>query len=173
MSLGARVRVGIALHVAVNVGFAGAAVAAVEPASIAGRLVTAPASVVAPAIASAPVAAAVTAPPTTPTTSQASERAAPAPSRGAPSGAGPRTVTSTAYCLDGTTASGSPVRTGIAAMNGVPLGTSVQVLDGPLAGTTLVVADRIGHGSELDVWFADCEAARSYGRRAVRVALGG
>jgi hypothetical protein len=33
----------------------------------------------------------------------------------------------------------------------------------------LTITDRIGWGSELDIWFADCDAATTYGRQTVRI----
>lgn len=82
---------------------------------------------------------------------------------------GERLVSSTGYCLDGTTADGGGVGAGGVAMNGVPLGSSWRVLDGPLAGSVLRVNDRIGHSSEFDIWFDDCDAAAVYGRQAISV----
>ncbi|MBA2282687.1 MAG: hypothetical protein H0W25_15870 [Acidimicrobiia bacterium] len=82
---------------------------------------------------------------------------------------GSRRVVSTGYCLQGTTASGHPVGPGQVAMNDVPLGTVWTVDSGPLAGVVLVVTDRIGHGTDFDVWFGSCDAARRYGRRTIVV----
>jgi 3D (Asp-Asp-Asp) domain-containing protein len=84
-------------------------------------------------------------------------------------GAAARTVTSTGYCLDGTTADGGHTGPGEVAMNGVPLGSTWAVRSGPLAGRVLVVTDRIGHGSQFDVWFSTCSAARAYGRRTIEI----
>jgi 3D (Asp-Asp-Asp) domain-containing protein len=94
-----------------------------------------------------------------------------APPDAAPPAAGrpARVVVSTGYCLRGTTASGRQVGHGQVAMNGVPLGSSWHVLSGPLAGRTLVATDRIGHGSDFDIWFPSCAEARAYGRRTIRV----
>jgi 3D (Asp-Asp-Asp) domain-containing protein len=82
-----------------------------------------------------------------------------------------RQVTSTGYCLTGTTASGDRVGPGMAAMNGVPLGTRWRISGGPRDGQTLTVTDRIGHGTEFDIWFPTCEQARQYGRRTITVEL--
>ncbi len=84
-------------------------------------------------------------------------------------GDGERLVSSTGYCLDGTTADGGGVGAGGVAMNGVPLGSSWRVLDGSLAGSVLTVNDRIGHSSEFDIWFDDCDAAAGYGRQTIAV----
>lgn len=79
-------------------------------------------------------------------------------------------MSSTAYCLTGTMASGRRVYSGAAAMNGVPLGTRYQVLSGPRAGETFVVEDRIGRGSAFDIAYpGNCGAARQYGRRTISI----
>jgi hypothetical protein len=81
-----------------------------------------------------------------------------------------RRVSSTAYCLTGTMASGRRVYPGAAAMNGTPLGSRYEVLDGPRAGETFVVEDRIGHGSAFDIAYpGDCRGAYSYGRRTISI----
>jgi 3D (Asp-Asp-Asp) domain-containing protein len=93
-----------------------------------------------------------------------------APARVGPAGGDTTlTVTSTAYCEHGTTASGAPTRPGTAAMNNVPFGTQYLILDGPLAGTQVTVADRYGHSTEFDVWLPDCAAARTYGRHTIHI----
>ena len=84
--------------------------------------------------------------------------------------AGARRVSSTAYCLTGTMASGRRVYRGAVAMNGTPLGSRYQVLDGPRAGETFVVEDRIGYGSAFDIAYpGDCGGAYSYGRRTISI----
>jgi hypothetical protein len=82
-----------------------------------------------------------------------------------------RSVASTAYCLHSNTATGRTPRDGDVAMNGVLFGTEVSVLSGPLAGRTFVVADRIGHSSELDFWICPRSAALEYGRRQIEIRL--
>lgn len=83
---------------------------------------------------------------------------------------GARRVSSTAYCLTGTMASGRRVYRGAVAMNGTPFGSRYQVLDGPRAGETFVVEDRIGRGSSFDIAYpGDCRGAMSYGRRMVTI----
>lgn len=79
-----------------------------------------------------------------------------------------RTVDSTAYCLTSNNAIGRTPRHGDVAMNGVPFGSSWYVHDGPYAGATLVVADRIGSGSQFDIWMG-CQAMRQYGRRTITI----
>lgn len=85
-----------------------------------------------------------------------------------PSGgtAGARRVTSTAYCLTGTTANGGRGHAGSVAMNGVPFGSRWRVVE---TGQVYVVNDRIGHGSQFDIWMGSCSAARSYGRRTIHI----
>lgn len=99
------------------------------------------------------------------------EQSSPTPSSSsATSYAGARRVSSTAYCLTGTMASGRRVYWGAAAMNGTPLGSRYQVLDGPRAGETLTVEDRIGHGSAFDIAYpGDCRGATNYGRRTISI----
>lgn len=83
-------------------------------------------------------------------------------------------ASSTAYtlCSSGSVmADGTRVRAGSVASNRHPLGTRLEVLDGPAAGR-YTVRDRIGHGSDLDIWMASCSAAIAYGRRVVRVRTG-
>jgi hypothetical protein len=84
--------------------------------------------------------------------------------------AGLRRVSSTAYCLTGTMASGRRTYWGAAAMNGTPLGSTYQVLDGPRAGETFVIEDRIGYGSTFDIAYpGDCRGAYNYGRRTISI----
>lgn len=81
-------------------------------------------------------------------------------------------VSSTAYCLLGTTASGLPVAVGLVAANAWPFGTILQVSDSPWGPGAFVVADRIGHSSQLDFSIpGDCALARRWGRRRVSVAV--
>lgn len=83
-------------------------------------------------------------------------------------------ASSTAYslCSSGTVmADGTGVRVGSVASNRHPLGTRLEVLDGPAAGR-YTVRDRIGYGSDLDIWMASCSAAIAYGRRVVAVRVG-
>lgn len=64
-------------------------------------------------------------------------------------------------------ASGRNVYSGAAASNRHPIGTRLRLTDGPRAGETVTVEDRIGHGSDLDLWTPSCSEARNYGRRRV------
>lgn len=78
------------------------------------------------------------------------------------------TLSCSAYCDRGITASGEPVRTGICAMdmlNGVmvPFGSRVTLPDG----TTLIVKDRFGgnYNNHLDIWMPTESACWLFGRR--------
>lgn len=77
------------------------------------------------------------------------------------------TVTSTSYCLTGTTASGATVRPGIAASNMHPLGTRIRLTRPAMGRRNWVIKDRIGHGSQLDLWASSCGVATAWGRRTV------
>lgn len=81
-------------------------------------------------------------------------------------------VTSTAYCLTGHMADGTPAERGAVASNRHPLGTALDVSDSPWGPGTFVVRDRIGWGSQLDFATAgDCPLARRWGRRRVAVVV--
>lgn len=102
-------------------------------------------------------------PPTAPRATQPPETAPPATE---PSHGEQRTVNSTAYCGGGTTASGEAAYDGGAAMNGVPLGSRWRVLE---TGAVYTVNDRIGSGSDFDIYFSSCGSANAYGRRTVTI----
>jgi 3D (Asp-Asp-Asp) domain-containing protein len=81
------------------------------------------------------------------------------------------TVSSTCYCLRGTTASGLPVGPGIIATDPtvIPLGTRVFV-----PGYGKAVAADTGsavRGNTIDLWVASCAQARAYGRRNVTITI--
>lgn len=80
-----------------------------------------------------------------------------------------RSVSSTAYCLQGVMANGEWVHDGAAAMNDVAFGSQWLVLDGTMAGRVFTVKDRIGSGSDFDIWIYDCNAAIRYGRQHIRI----
>jgi 3D (Asp-Asp-Asp) domain-containing protein len=81
-------------------------------------------------------------------------------------------VVSTAYCLSGVMADGSTVRAGSVAHNGLPLGTHVTISP-PFAGRRrFTVRDRIGWGTQLDLWTGSCAFANQWGRRTVRLRVG-
>lgn len=73
------------------------------------------------------------------------------------------------YCLTGTMADGQPTHSGAVATldRSIPFGTRVSI---PGLGT-FVVEDRIGYGSDFDVWTPSCATATSWGRRTLTVSL--
>ena len=166
MWLGRRIQTGIALHAAVNLAFGAVAVMGALGGATAANGGGAPARSAtsppwtSPLHATHPLLAA------TPVLFAAPEAAG-------DTDAGARRVVSTGYCLEGITASGRPVAPGMVAMNGVDLGTRWVVRSGPSAGMTYEVTDRIGRGTEFDIWFDDCRDARTYGRRTITVELAG
>jgi hypothetical protein len=81
------------------------------------------------------------------------------------------TVTTTAYCQSGRTASGAWTQPGIAAANFLRLGTRIRIWPAALGRTTFVILDRIGWGSSLDLWTGSCAAAIQYGRRLEHVTI--
>lgn len=84
------------------------------------------------------------------------------------------TANSTAYCLQGTMADGTGVRSGSVASNWHPLGTRIRLLSTTFAGQRkFVVRDRIGYGTELDFWTPSCSFALDvWGRRTVTYKIG-
>lgn len=83
-----------------------------------------------------------------------------------------QTLDVTAYCATGNnTASGVPPEIGMAAGNRWPFGT---VLDVPGYGR-VTITDRIGHGSDLDLYMGDGQAcldkANGWGRRHLAVTI--
>lgn len=95
--------------------------------------------------------------------------AAPASEPDAP-GPVARQVSSTAFCLTGTMASGRRAYSGAVAMNGAALGSRYLVLSGPRAGETFTVEDRIGRGSAFDIAYpGDCAGAAGYARRTISI----
>lgn len=105
-----------------------------------------------------------------PTTRAPAPPPPPASPAAPPAGAGASTVTSTAYCLTGTMASGRRTYRGAVAANAWPLGTRLWVSASPYGPGVFTVEDRIGHGSQLDFAMpGDCAGARQWGRRAVQV----
>jgi 3D (Asp-Asp-Asp) domain-containing protein/peptidoglycan hydrolase CwlO-like protein len=81
------------------------------------------------------------------------------------------TVSSTGYCLDGTTAIGIPVGWGVVAVDPsfIPLGTRMFVPgygEGVAADTGSAVI-----GATIDLWFPSCARALAWGRRTVTITL--
>ncbi len=101
----------------------------------------------------------------------ATEVAEPAPVQAAPSGQQTLTVTSTAYALSGSTATGLPVGWGVVAVDPsvIPLGTRMTI---PGYGEG-VAADTGGAivGLRIDVWVPTEEQAEAWGVRTVTITL--
>jgi peptidoglycan DL-endopeptidase CwlO len=81
------------------------------------------------------------------------------------------TVSSTGYCLKGTTATGVPVSWGVVAVdpNVIPLGTKMFVPgygEGVAADTGSAVK-----GNTIDLWFPTCAQAIAWGRRTVTITI--
>jgi 3D (Asp-Asp-Asp) domain-containing protein len=81
------------------------------------------------------------------------------------------TVSSTGYCLKGTTATGIPVGWGVVAVDPafIPLGTRMFVPgygEGVAADTGSAV-----RGAMIDLWFPTCAQAVAWGRRTVTITL--
>ena len=78
-------------------------------------------------------------------------------------------VSVTAYCLTGTTRRGNPVRDGIVAVDRAlfPLGREIELFFGRKSYGRFMADDTGGviKGGRIDVWMADCAAARRFGRR--------
>jgi len=78
-------------------------------------------------------------------------------------------VSVTAYCLSGTTRRGNQVRDGIIAVDRAlfPLGREVELFFGRKSYGRFMADDTGGAitGGRIDVWMADCAAARRFGRR--------
>lgn len=79
------------------------------------------------------------------------------------------TVSATAYCLTGTMANGEQVYEGAVAANAWPFGTRLYAHE---LGQTFTVADRIGHGSDVDIAMPGrCDDAIAFGRRTLTVSV--
>lgn len=73
------------------------------------------------------------------------------------------------YCLSGTMADGQPVHRGAVATldRSIPFGAHVVI---PGLGT-FVVEDRVGWGTDFDVWTPSCATADRWGRHRLQVAV--
>lgn len=75
-----------------------------------------------------------------------------------------------AYCLTGKTARGNWTRAGIVAADPLvfPLGSYIELWVGDKYGGRYLVDDTGGavKGKRVDMWMADCERARTFGRRS-------
>jgi 3D (Asp-Asp-Asp) domain-containing protein/peptidoglycan hydrolase CwlO-like protein len=88
-----------------------------------------------------------------------------------PSSGTKMTVSSTGYCLRGTTSTGIPVSWGVVAVDPavIPLGTRMFVPgygEGVAADTGSAV-----RGAMIDLWFPSCDDALAWGRRTVTITI--
>jgi 3D (Asp-Asp-Asp) domain-containing protein/peptidoglycan hydrolase CwlO-like protein len=88
-----------------------------------------------------------------------------------PKGGRQMTVSSTGYCLQGTTATGIPVGWGVVAVDPsvIPLGTRMFVPgygEGVAADTGSAVK-----GAMIDLWFPTCAQALAWGRRTLTITI--
>jgi len=89
----------------------------------------------------------------------------------------PLTLTATAYCQRGPTASGELTHSGIVAADPrlLPVGTVVRLLSPPAWAGTYTVLDTGARvkGRRLDIFVESCRRARRFGRRPIRVLIVG
>jgi len=83
--------------------------------------------------------------------------------------------TATAYCIGHTTSSGAPVSAGVVAADPkvLPIGTVIRIAGAtPYNGTYRVLdtGPRV-RNRQVDLYIADCAAARRFGRRSVSVTI--
>jgi 3D (Asp-Asp-Asp) domain-containing protein len=78
-------------------------------------------------------------------------------------------VLATAYCLSGTTATGTHTRSGTVAVDPslIPLGSTLRI-PGYGSGHALDTGGAI-KGHRIDVWFASCDRARAWGVRRLTI----
>ena len=78
-----------------------------------------------------------------------------------------KNATTTAYCLNSQPmASGKMPYRGAVANNQYPFGTKVEIDD-----KIYVVEDRIGWGTDWDIWFRDCDLAIAFGIKRAEVKI--
>jgi len=87
----------------------------------------------------------------------------------------PKTFTATAYCTGRMTAAGTRVSSGVVAADPavLPLGTVIRVAGAaPYDGSYRVMdtGPRVRH-RHVDLYIADCAAAKRFGRRSVQVTI--
>jgi 3D (Asp-Asp-Asp) domain-containing protein len=84
------------------------------------------------------------------------------------------TVSATAYCLNGTTASGEQTRPGIVAADPrvLPMGTRIRIHGLRQPDTLIYKVSDVGpavKGREIDIYMPSCRDARHFGRQRVQV----
>jgi 3D (Asp-Asp-Asp) domain-containing protein/peptidoglycan hydrolase CwlO-like protein len=97
--------------------------------------------------------------------------APPSPTPPPPPSGSKVTVSSTGYCLKGTTATGIPVGWGVVAVDPafIPLGTRM-FLPGYGEGVAADTGSAV-RGAMIDMWFPTCRQAQAWGRRTVTITL--
>jgi 3D (Asp-Asp-Asp) domain-containing protein len=98
-----------------------------------------------------------------------------APRKAPAAPAQPLSFTATAYCSGHTTSSGAPVSAGVVAADPkvLPIGTVIRIAGAPPYNGTYRVLDtgpRV-RNRQVDLYIADCAAARRFGRRSVHVTI--
>jgi 3D (Asp-Asp-Asp) domain-containing protein len=91
------------------------------------------------------------------------------------SSAQPQTFTATAYCTGRVTSSGAPVSVGVVAADPkvLPIGTVIRIAGAASYNGMYRVLDtgpRV-RNRQVDLYIADCAAARRFGRRPVHVTI--
>ena len=84
------------------------------------------------------------------------------------------TMVATAYCLRGTTASGTQVHRGTAAADPrvLPLGSRIPIRGRRIRGTYVVEDDGGAmKGRRLDIYMPSCDQAKRFGRQRVTVTI--
>jgi len=110
-----------------------------------------------------------------PMLSACGHRIPPAPAPQAPPAAAQLPFVATAYCTKGLTASGAPVARGVVAADPdvLPLGTVIRITGAARYDGIYRVLDTgaLVQRRHVDLYIADCAAARQFGRRSVHVVV--
>jgi 3D (Asp-Asp-Asp) domain-containing protein len=97
------------------------------------------------------------------------------PPQGPPAASAQLPFVATAYCTKGLTASGAPVARGVVAADPdvLPLGTVIRITGAARYDGTYRVLDTgaLVQRRHVDLYIADCAAARQFGRRSVHVTV--
>jgi 3D (Asp-Asp-Asp) domain-containing protein len=110
-----------------------------------------------------------------PMLSACGHRIQPTPPPQAPPAAARLPFVATAYCTKGLTASGAPVARGVVAADPdvLPLGTVIRITGAARYDGIYRVLDTgaLVQRRHVDLYIADCAAARQFGRRSVHVVV--